>query len=305
MRTALLILVVPSLLLADQPRVGTTTGQVLKLDTSARGAALGGAFLALADDASAAFYNPAGLVRAERPQCVLSYVALPANLTYATGSFGMKVTDGQAFGLTFGGLASEEMPVRTPHRPEGTGETFVYSTFHAGLCYSRWMTDRFSFGVGARYLRINFMDDEYTVDTWSASLGSLYDVGWRDTRFGVVISNFGPDITAISESYGQPLSISLGVFTRGWETDAHRLDVVALGSRPRDTTEQYAVGVEYWYEGILALRGGYRFTHDALSWAGGAGLNVRTGRRSLRVDYAYLDWDTLGGTHQVSLALAF
>jgi len=46
--------------------------------------------------------------------------------------------------------------------------------------------------AGSRYLRINFMDDLYTVDTWSAYLGSLYDIGFRDTRFGVVIGNFGP-----------------------------------------------------------------------------------------------------------------
>jgi len=113
MRTILLILAIPSLLLAEQPRVGSTTGHVLKLDASARGAALGGAFLALADDASAAFYNPPGWCdQTGRRSALLRVASRQPHLQH--GAFSMKVTEAQSLALTFGGLASDEMAVRTP-----------------------------------------------------------------------------------------------------------------------------------------------------------------------------------------------
>lgn len=300
-----LLFLVPSLLIADQPRVGSTTGQVLRLDTSARAAAVGGAFLALADDASAVFYNPAGLVRSEGKQVFLSHRILPADVAYEVGAFSMPLSETQTLAVSFAGLYTDEMKVTTPHNPEGTGETFVYSTFHTGLAYSRWMTDKFSFGVGARYLRINFMNTTYSIDTWSGYLGSLYDIGYRDTRFGVVIGNFGPDIEAISESYGQPLYISLGVLTKGYVSGVHNLDIIAVASKPRDTTEQYSLGAEYWYSERLALRAGYRFQHDSLSWAGGAGFLVGSESLRFRLDYAFCDMDLLGGNHQFSIVAVF
>jgi len=95
------------------------------------------------------------------------------------------------------------------------------------------------------------------------------------------------------------------VLTQGWASGFHHVDLLATASKPRDTMEQYAIGTEYWYRGMLAFRAGYRINHDTLSWSGGAGINVSKGTLALRVDYAYLDMDTLGGNHQVSLAAAF
>lgn len=308
MRTLKLLLILglfPALLLADQPRVGSTTGQILKLNTSARSSALGGAFLALADDPAAAFYNPSGLVRLEGNQVLLTHTMLPADISYECGAASFKLNETNTLGFTFGGLYTDEMDVTTPYHPGGTGETFVYSAFHGGLSFGRWMTDRFSFGAGVRYLRINLMDSEYTVDTWNGYLGSLYDVGYRDTRFGVVIGNFGPDIEFISEAYGQPLFISVGVLTRGYAAGDHYLDFVAEASKPKDATEQYSMGAEYWYRGMLALRTGYRFGHDSLSWAGGLGINIGSGDVAFRLDYAYVDMDLLGENHQISLTAAF
>jgi len=50
-----------SITLLGQSKVGTAGFQFLKIAPSARGAALGSAFSAIADDASALYYNPAGI----------------------------------------------------------------------------------------------------------------------------------------------------------------------------------------------------------------------------------------------------
>src|SRR5215468_8588160 len=44
-------------------KVGTFDGQFLKIGIGARAAGMGGAFVAVADDPSAVFWNPAGLAR--------------------------------------------------------------------------------------------------------------------------------------------------------------------------------------------------------------------------------------------------
>ena len=47
-------------------KVGTDAAPFLTIPVGARGAAVGGALVAMADDASAAYWNPGGLARVER-----------------------------------------------------------------------------------------------------------------------------------------------------------------------------------------------------------------------------------------------
>src|SRR6185436_13854208 len=59
---ALLACLLSQALFAEAPGVGTTSANFLKLGSSARPAALGEAYVAVADDAGGTAYNPAGLL---------------------------------------------------------------------------------------------------------------------------------------------------------------------------------------------------------------------------------------------------
>src|SRR5256886_8469006 len=64
----------------DNTAYGGTSGEFLLLGAGARGAALGGAYAALATDVTALYYNPAGLAQLPRPAAMVStydYVAGP------------------------------------------------------------------------------------------------------------------------------------------------------------------------------------------------------------------------------------
>ena len=73
-RKSLLILFCSSLLFGQQvSKTGTTAGQFLKLGVGSRAMALGGAFTAIANDASALYWNPSGLSRIKGSQILLKH----------------------------------------------------------------------------------------------------------------------------------------------------------------------------------------------------------------------------------------
>ena len=91
----------------------------------ARATGLGGAYVALANDATSLYWNPAGIVRAgERGAVNFGYTEWLAgtNLNFA----GVVIQAGTlgALGLNFTALSMPDMLVRTEYEPEGTGEYF-------------------------------------------------------------------------------------------------------------------------------------------------------------------------------------
>lgn len=66
-------------------KVGTFDGQFLKIGIGARAAAMGGAFVAVADDASALYWNAAGIARvdADKSQLQFNHAIWPADLKFS------------------------------------------------------------------------------------------------------------------------------------------------------------------------------------------------------------------------------
>src|SRR5690348_1951621 len=67
----------------DNVAYGGTSGEFLLLGAGARGAALGGAYAALATDVTALYYNPGGLAQMRRPQAMVSTYDYIAGTRYS------------------------------------------------------------------------------------------------------------------------------------------------------------------------------------------------------------------------------
>src|SRR5262245_8506075 len=63
-------------------RAGTSSGTFLRIGVGARAVAMGESFVAVANDPSAIFWNPAGLASLQRNEVGLSYVQWPADVDY-------------------------------------------------------------------------------------------------------------------------------------------------------------------------------------------------------------------------------
>ena len=106
-------------------KVGTAGAQFLKIGTGARAVGMGEAFVAVADDASAIWWNPAGVARitmSGESHLTLNHSTWPAQISHEF--FGYAFTYRSlpgAYALSSTVLQMDPIPVRTEFSPQGTG----------------------------------------------------------------------------------------------------------------------------------------------------------------------------------------
>jgi hypothetical protein len=297
------LLVLPSLVYG-QAKVGTTGAQFLEIGVSARADGMGGAFVAVADDASAMYYNPAGLVQLEGREAVLTWVEYPADINFGFAGIAFPLSFGGMLGLSFYNLSAGDMPVTTYEYPLGEpGWTFTAKDYAFGLSYSRYLTDRFSLGI-----TVKMIDELYELERatgWAADVGTNYNTGFRNFKITMVISNFGPDMKFISQAYPLPINFHFGAAIDVLDSEQHKATFAMEGSHPSDNLEKYNAGLEYWYNDMFALRVGDRFEHDLSGVTWGLGFRVPWGERKLSADYARQDLGVLGGVDRFTFSLSF
>jgi long-subunit fatty acid transport protein len=156
-------------------RAGISTAQFLKIGVGARASALGDAFVAIANDVSALYWNPAGLVQFKNDEIIFSHNnwVVDINHDFLGGVY------------HFGGN-------HALFAPFGTGEFFSFSDIAIALTYSQKMTDKFSFGVTVRYIEETL--DKLKMRGVMLDLGTYYWTGLGSTRFAVTVSNFGAEL---------------------------------------------------------------------------------------------------------------
>ena len=289
-------------------KVGTFDGQFLKIGIGARASGMGGAFVAVADDPSAVFWNPAGLARLdeEKTSVMVNHIEWPAsvNVDQATLVFHIKSLPG-AIAINARSLTVADEPVRDSFRPDGTGEYFDagYSTF--GATYSRSFTDKFSAGASINLVKLGLA--EFSQETISFDLGTLYDVGVAGMKIGFAIQNIGGQVQFIDREARIPTVFRVGTSAEFIRSTSNRLIGSFEFSHPPDNSERLNGGLEYGFKDFLFLRGGYNFNYDSEGMAAGAGVKfpISSLKTDAMFDYAYTDMKTLGAGHRVSLNVRF
>jgi hypothetical protein len=288
-------------------KVGTLGGQSLKIGVGARAAAMGDAYTAISDDATAVYWNPAGIARLSGQSITLNHAAWPANILFDQGAyvFNIKWIPGM-LGVNVRALTMSRDIVRTTYLPEGTGETFDAGEWAYGLTYARALTDKFSAGISLNYIQTGLDDVKGSSTTFD--FGTLYDVGVLGAKIGMSIQNVGSDMTFIDEKVKMPVFFRVGGSFNVMQMGENRLLAAAEFTHPPDNSEKLNMGAEYSFHDYLFLRGGYKLNYDTEGLCAGFGVKfpLTIVKSSVaRVDYAYQDMNFLGGTHRVSLSLGF
>jgi len=297
---------IPSQLFA-QAKVGTTGAQFLELGVSSRAMGMAEAFTAVSDDVSAVYYNPAGLTSLYGREAMFTYIKMPADINYGFGAIGLPLESiGGVLGIGAYALSSGDMIETTYERGEqsGTGRTFSWTDFALSVSYGRYLTDRFSVGFTVKYVG-EFVHD-YSTNGWAADVGTSYDTGYRGFKIGMVISNFGPDLKFIENSYPLPINFRFGASINVVENYDHLVTFSAEGAHPSDNLEKYNSGLEYIFKNRFVLRGGRRFNYDVDGFTAGGGIKTPFGEdMEMSIDYAFQDFGILTEVHRFSLQLAF
>jgi len=303
--------------LFGEENVGTTSGLFLRIPVGARAVAMGKAYSALANDGSAAFWNPAGIVRTPGLQNFFaSHVEYTADIDIDYFSFHRR---GQNFGmgLTMGTLRSGEILRTDEYHPGGTGSTFNANQFFMGFTLARAMTDRFSIGGTAKYYQENL--DQFQIKSILADLGIFYYLGWGDARVGFSVRNFGTDLKPGGSPSDVPIentnitgfqsfpAPTVGAFgtAKTWQLGKEVSLLTSMDfSHPSDYKESFCLGTELGLRSRLFLRGGFETSRDEGGLSGGFGLNMKRKGFLVKIDYAYNDMGTFGGIHYVSVDLS-
>ncbi len=291
-------------------KVGTFDGQFLKIGIGARAAAMGGAFVAVADDASALYWNAAGIARIEsdKSQLQFNHAIWPADMKFTQLGyvFHTKRIPG-AIGISLRSLYMDPMVETTAYQPDpfvGTGNTFDAGYMAAGLTYARSFTDKFSAGITANFIHGGLA--ELSQNTYAFDLGTLYDVGTMGMRIGMAITNMGTDMTYIERSARLPSVFRVGTSAMLIQNADQKLMGSFEFSHPPDNAERLNVGAEYGFRNYVFLRGGYNVNYDAEGIAGGVGFRFPVSfAGTADFDYAYTDMKILGAAHRFSLKFAF
>lgn len=303
-------------------RAGISAFQFLKIGVGARGVAMGEAYVAVANDASSLFWNPAGMAQMTGDEVFVAHTEYVADIRHEYLGAVYHLTPADAIGLSATSLHMKDMEITTETQPTGTGRYFSFGDVGVGVSYARKMTDQFSFGASVRYVEETL--DILKMRSFMVDLGTYYWTGLGTTRFAVVITNFGADVkptgTAVLTDGGvvsdfQPFSLptlfKLGFAFEPVMTDEHRVTVSIQLNHPNDNAENVRVGGEYAWNNTLFLRGGFKRTigqrllaadeTSEESFMLGAGFRVNTPLSTIGADYAYAHFGLLGAIHRFSV----
>jgi len=303
-----------------EQRAGTTSGQFLKIGLGARAVGLGESFVAVANDPSAIYWNPAGLASMQRQEIAISHVGWPGDINYEHLTWVVPSRRfGGSFALQFGAL-SAEMEETSEFQPFGTGRNFLFSDVVAGVAYARRWTDKLLVGVGGKYVREDLGSDVGgpTTNAFLFDLGSIFYLGYGSVRIATSLSNFGSELRPSGDyvspytgdklaydGFDPPIMFRYGLAFEPLENEQQRLTTSLEFNQPADNSLRSKAGVEWMYLRTFALRGGYNFNADALKLSAGAGVVTRLGQTQGTVDYAYTDGGSLGAISRLSLGIRF
>ena len=311
---------------AKMKKLAQTGYQFLKIGLSARAEAMGGAFTLVGNDANSVFYNPAGLSHMQSTVEVnFNSVQWIADINYNAFSAAYNMGNIGVFAVHFAAVDyGDIIGTRVAESEQGyveTGDVDV-GAYYGGIAYSRQLTNKFFVGGQVKYvaekLGSNLISPAGTAEQISDNktsglafdFGTIYYTGIQSVRVGINIRNFSREIEYQKYGFQMPLTFQIGLAMDMLdllsEEHANHSFVMALDAiHPRDYTERINVGAEYWFMGMIALRGGYKFNHDTENLTAGVGFKKDFAGKNIILDYCFTNTDYFDSVNRISLGISF
>lgn len=328
------MLLLPGLLCA-QSKVGTTASPFLNIAVGARALGMGGAFTAMADDATALYWNPAGIAGLEKTTAGFVHTDWLADLKFDVVSVVLPLRDAGALGgqATFLSMPEQEITTTDRTGQDGTGIYFSAGSMALGLTYGRSFTDRFKLGVTGKYVREWIWHE--SASTIALDIGSLYRTSFHNMRIGVAITNFGGEMSMTgrdlihfhdidetregnnsrvlsewtTDKWPLPLMLRFGLALELIDDEDNRLTGALDALHPNDNRESINLGAEYAYREQFFARAGYKSLFLPYSEEGltvGLGVKVRTRNGPVfGFDGAYEDFGRWDAVYKYSVNVSY
>lgn len=303
---------------AIDDNAGTAGYSFLKIGVGARPAALGGAYVGLADDYSALYYNPAGItgLRLSEPWNGGRDPLPPVTATYVAASYNSWISDFQSGFLALISPVGDKARIGAAVQYMSYGDliatdinglsqgTFTASDMAAALSGATQLSDDFSVGVTGRLILESIEDST----SWgmAADVGMLYSFADNRTQLGAAVTNLGAQMKGLTESHKDELPIKFAV---GASHKMRGLPLIVVGdvTKAGDDQFRFSLGSELIYFSPFYFRAGFSSRRSDIEtgssndgWAGFSG-GFGVALNSLRLDYALGQLSELGTVHRVGL----
>lgn len=272
----------------------------MELGVGARPAAMGEAYTSLATDASAVYWNPAGLARMEGIKLHLAHGEWFEGVRHEYVGAGMRMGR-SAIGGSVSGVFTGDID-RRDDKGRQIG-TYGYYDMAAAISYAFEARNDIWVGATFKYLREGI--DNHAGNGFAADLGLQWALPWKGVMAGAALRHLGPGITVNVEETRLPTVLQGGLsFRRQLMASGGTvlISVEARKSREDDTNLLY--GADYIFPQGVSVQAGYRSGMDSADFSFGARLS----RGMYAFSYAYVPYSDLvdvGDTHRLSLDISF
>lgn len=329
----LLLLLAFGTVLFAQDKFGTTAANFLNIPIGGKAISMGGAYTAIADDATALFWNPGAFSRSGKSDVYTTITNYFVDAQHTWFGAQYMLTKSDAIGVSLNSLSYGDWEeVTTVEEPDGTGEYWQASDLALALSYSRNMTDRFSIGGSVKYIQQQIYNE--SASTVALDLGLLFITQFNGLQIGASIRNFGGSmemrgrdlITQVdldegsqgnnenivsylkTDQWAIPLTYVIGVSMPVIDSRTNRLVLGADVMRPTNDAQTLNLGADWRIANMVSIRAGYQSLFKAEKENGltlGIGLDLEISGMSIVFDYSFQHFGRLGMLNTTSLALTF
>ena len=282
----------------------------LSIGGGARSIGLGGAFTAIADDATSTLWNPAGLVSVDDIAFTVSTARLTFDRKYNVLAAAKALGETGAIGISVVNTGVDDIP-RYSDADELQGQ-FNYNSNAFLVAYGHAL-EKMSFGASIGLLTDSFGLDELDGNskTGFAGIGlgflghTMYSGEMPTVSYGVSLRNLGGSIAGSSLPAVLELGVAFRLLKKNIATFSFDLENEFVDIE--ESTTRVRLGVEYLIARTFAIRGGAIATRDRRSFFAGFGVNVS----GLQLDYAFKPSDSTvhrlddDETHYMSLSYSY
>jgi hypothetical protein len=285
---------------------GEAGASSLIIPPGARANAMGQSYVAIADDATAIWWNPAGLAFIHRSMDLMHSQLVPTLASDVFFEF-----FGGAWSVEGLGTVGASLDYLTYGSWEGTDPNNVYlgkfTSWEAAPTVGAGVKIMEGLGVGMnlKFVYIDLAPAQATIEgqkgvghSVAVDLGALWKVpsfklgSFEVSRLnlGLAVSNLGPSITFINRDQAAPLprDLRVGFAYTPVASNVAQITVASDYERPIVEFERspiYHVGAEFMYVNLIAVRAGYINDRDGAIRALSYGLGVMFNKR-YRLDWA-------------------
>ena len=313
-------------------KTGTTSAKFLSIGVGSNAVGMGGAYTAVADDATAMYWNPAGLSFHDTKEINFNHANWIADISFDYFGLTLPLNPRSTLGFNITSVTMDEMEV-TRYGNENTGETFKAADYAIASTYAIDLTDRFSIGINGKFIQQSIANSH--ARGFAIDFGTLFTTPFG-FNLGTSISNFGSklkmtgddllvgvdvdenidgnneSVTGIlsTDYFDLPLVLRIGVSDQFQLGPRNQIIISADAISPNDNANYINAALKLQLlDGLISLYAGANslFLDNAESeFSLGGGISIpQILNNSLSIHFTHEQMKFLGNSQQLSISFNY